>query len=72
MGHTPRPRRRHHTTTHHVGEPVATQQPVRDVGYKPTDEQILINRDLMRVVTDLINRVTALQSAMDAMQRKVK
>ena len=51
---------------------MATQQPIRDVGYKPTDEQVYINRDVMRVLTELIARQAADRSAIDALQRKVQ
>lgn len=50
---------------------MATQEPVRDVGFQATDDQVLINRDLFRIVTELIARQEADHSAIDALQRKV-
>lgn len=50
---------------------MATQDPVRDVGFRPDADQALINRDVLRVLSELIARQAADHSAIEELRRKV-
>lgn len=50
---------------------MAEQEPVRAIGYLRTDNQVLVNGDIFRVLQELIARQVADHSAIEALQRKV-